>query len=385
MLCARPKSPFNKRCSFFASLLYGSTIFNPAFPWETCRFPAIFNFGDSNSDSGGLAAAFVQPKPPNGDTFFGKPAGRVCDGRLILDFAAKGLELPYLSSYLNSLGSNFSHGANFATSSSTIGMPVADIIPRGWASPFSLEIQFLQFAQFKNRSQIIRKQGGVYASLMPREEDFTKALYTFEIGQNDLTDSLFVNMTIPEIKALIIPDIINQFSTNIKELYLLGARSFWIHNTRPIGCFPQILTFYPSAQKDSTGCAQIYNELAQHFNAELKMALAPLRIQFPLATIVYVDLFSALYSLYTDPTIHGFEHPLVTCCGYGGRYNYSVDADCGETINVNGTYITVGSCEDPSVRVSWDGIHFTEAANRSCFDRRLLRSTYSFETDMHPG
>ncbi|GMI70298.1 hypothetical protein like AT3G26430 [Hibiscus trionum] len=354
--------------SFFASLLYGSTIFNPAFPPKDCHFPAIYNFGASNSDTGGLAAAFVQPKPPNGETFFGKPAGRICDGRLIVDFTAKSLELPYLSSYLNSLGTNFSHGANFATSSSTIGIPVADIIPRGPASPFSLEIQVLQFAQFKNRSQIIREQGGVYASLMPREEDFTKALYTFDIGQNDITHSLFLNLTVSEIKSAI-PDIINHFSTNIKELYRLGARSFWIYNTRPIGCFPKILTLFPSAEKDSTGCAKIYNELAQHFNAELKMALAHLRIQFPLATVVYVDLYSALYPLYTDPNIHGFVQSLITCCGYGGSYNYSFDAKCGETINVNGTYITVGSCEDPSIRVSWDGSHFTEAANRFAFDR----------------
>jgi hypothetical protein len=34
---------------------------------KKCSFPAIFNFGDSNSDTGGLSAAY-------------------CDGRLIIDF-----------------------------------------------------------------------------------------------------------------------------------------------------------------------------------------------------------------------------------------------------------------------------------------------------------
>ncbi|MBA0846440.1 hypothetical protein Goshw_002166, partial [Gossypium schwendimanii] len=252
------------------------------------------------------------------------------------------LELPFLSSYLNSLAINFSHGANFATVSSTIRLPTADVIPQGQAR-------------------------GIYASLMPREETFAKALYTFDIGQNDLTQSLFLNMTIVQIIATI-PDIVNHFSNNIKNLYSLGARLFWVYNTRPIGCFPQILTSFPSAKKDSVGCAKPYNRLAQRFNAELKNALARLRIEFPLATIVYVDLYSALYSLYTHPTKNGFERPLVACCGYGGKYNYGRDAACGETINVNGKNIMVGSCKDPSVRVSWDGVHFTEAANKFAFD-----------------
>lgn len=44
-----------------------------------CHFPAIFNFGDSNSDKGGLSAAFGQAGPPSGETFFHHPAGRYSD------------------------------------------------------------------------------------------------------------------------------------------------------------------------------------------------------------------------------------------------------------------------------------------------------------------
>ncbi|KAM0022269.1 putative alpha-L-fucosidase [Helianthus debilis subsp. tardiflorus] len=53
-----------------------------------CYFPAVFNFGDSNSDTGALSSMFGQAAapPPNGETFFGSPSGRVCDGRLIIDF-----------------------------------------------------------------------------------------------------------------------------------------------------------------------------------------------------------------------------------------------------------------------------------------------------------
>lgn len=53
---------------------------------KKCDFSAIFNFGDSNSDTGGLSAAFGQPGPPFGESFFHHPVGRYCDGRLIIDF-----------------------------------------------------------------------------------------------------------------------------------------------------------------------------------------------------------------------------------------------------------------------------------------------------------
>jgi len=56
---------------------------------DACHFPAVFNFGDSNSDTGAVSAAFGRVPPPYGETFFGQPSGRYCDGRLIIDFLGK--------------------------------------------------------------------------------------------------------------------------------------------------------------------------------------------------------------------------------------------------------------------------------------------------------
>lgn len=47
-----------------------------------CKYPAIFNFWDSNSDTGSPSAAFYPRPPPNGVTFIHSPAGRVGEGRL---------------------------------------------------------------------------------------------------------------------------------------------------------------------------------------------------------------------------------------------------------------------------------------------------------------
>lgn len=54
-----------------------------------CQFPAIYNFGDSNSDTGARSATFYRIASPYGSTFFGKPSGRYSDGRLIIDFIGK--------------------------------------------------------------------------------------------------------------------------------------------------------------------------------------------------------------------------------------------------------------------------------------------------------
>ena len=51
------------------------------------NYPAVFNFGDSNSDTGELTVGlgfFLDP--PNGQHYFKTSTGRFCDGRLIIDF-----------------------------------------------------------------------------------------------------------------------------------------------------------------------------------------------------------------------------------------------------------------------------------------------------------
>jgi phospholipase/lecithinase/hemolysin len=123
----------------------------------TCTFPAIYNFGDSNSDTGGISAAFEPIRDPYGQGFFHRPTGRDSDGRLTIDFIAERLGLPYLSAYLNSLGSNFRHGANFATGGSTIRRQNETIFQYG-ISPFSLDMQIAQFDQFKARSALLFTQ-----------------------------------------------------------------------------------------------------------------------------------------------------------------------------------------------------------------------------------
>ncbi|PIA51642.1 hypothetical protein AQUCO_01100479v1 [Aquilegia coerulea] len=342
------------------SILY---ISSHALALPQCDFPAIFNFGDSNSDTGAWSATYGQAPPPAGETYFHIPSGRYSDGRLLIDFIAESLGLPNLSAYLDALGSNFTHGANFAAAASTI---------RPGFSRIPYNVQFYQFTEFQTRSQTIRQQGGVFSKLMPKDDYFSRALYTFDIGQNDLTAGYGANMSTDEVKAYV-PDVLDQFGTIIKNIYnQQGGRSFWIHNTGPVGCLPYILDrlLITAAQIDRFGCATPFNKVAQYFNLKLKEAVVKLRKDLPLAAITYVDIYSLRYSLFSHAKKHGFKHPLRACCGHGGKYNFNANVGCGGKITVNGTQILIGkSCKNPSIRVNWDGVHYTEAANKFVFDR----------------
>ncbi|XP_021901141.1 alpha-L-fucosidase 3-like [Carica papaya] len=335
-----------------------------------CDFPAIFNFGDSNSDTGGLSAAFGQAGPPSGETFFGHPAGRYSDGRLVIDFIAQGLGLPYLSAFLDSVGSNFSHGANFATAGSTI-RPQNTTLRQGGFSPISLDVQFTQFSDFHRRSQFVRSQsGGVYEKLLPKDEYFSRALYTFDIGQNDLTAGYFSNMTTDQVREFI-PEVIDQFKKIVKYINDQGGRYFWIHNTGPVGCLAYVMDRLPilAPQVDKAGCASPFNQVAQEFNRQLKMAVTQLRRDLPMAAITYVDVYSVKYSLISQARKHGFEESLRACCGHGGKYNYNRNVGCGGKKMVKGKEVLIaGSCKDPSKYINWDGVHYTEAGNKWVYD-----------------
>ncbi|CAL5339934.1 unnamed protein product [Camellia sinensis] len=107
-----------------------------------CAFEATFNFGGSNSDTGGFWAAFPTQSGPYGMTYFKKAAGRATDG------SSQALGLPFLSPYLQSIGSDYRHGANFATSASTVLLPKSSLFVSG-LSPFTLAIQLNQMKHFK--------------------------------------------------------------------------------------------------------------------------------------------------------------------------------------------------------------------------------------------
>uniref|UniRef100_A0A0D3G7E7 Esterase n=1 Tax=Oryza barthii TaxID=65489 RepID=A0A0D3G7E7_9ORYZ len=325
------------------------------------NYPAVFNFGDSNSDTGGrVAAGFESISPPYGSTFFGSPSGRFCDGRLIIDFLMDAMDMPFLNAYLDSVGApNLRAGVNFAQAGCSITPATATSV-----SPFSFGLQIKQFFAFKDKVTKLLSKGDTYRRYIPQSDYFSQGLYTFDIGQNDLAGEFYWK-TEDQVAASI-PTILLEFETGLKKLYEQGARKFWIHNTGPLGCLPQNIAFFGKdrSQLDELRCVAKHNRVAKLFNLQLHALCTKLRGEFAGASITYVDIYTIKYSLIANYSRYGFENPIQACCGYGGPpLNYDSRVPCGQTASLNGNLVTAKGCKDSTEFVNWDGIHYTEAAN----------------------
>ncbi|RVX01594.1 GDSL esterase/lipase [Vitis vinifera] len=309
------------------------------------RSPVIFNMGDSNSDTGSVLNGFGFVRPPPFGRLFHRYVGRVSDGRLIIDFLCENLTTSYLTPYLKSMGSSFTNGANFAVGGGKT-FPRFDF--------FNLGLQSVQFFWFQNQSIELTSKG--YKDFV-KEEDFKRALYMVDIGQNDLALA-FGNSSYAQVVERI-PTFIAEIEYAIVSLYQHGGRKFWVHNTGPLGCLPQQLVNISRSSDDfdNHGCLKSRNNAAKKFNKQLKALCKKLRAAMKDATIVYVDIFAIKYDLIANAKLYGFENPLMVCCGHGGPpYNFDNLIQCG------GVGFSV--CEEGSKYVSWDGIHYTQLANQ---------------------
>ncbi|KAL0375856.1 UNVERIFIED_CONTAM: GDSL esterase/lipase [Sesamum calycinum] len=305
----------------------------PHLAYSACgKPPIIFNFGDSNSDTGGIVAGLGIPvKLPNGRTFFGRSTGRLCDGRLVIDFLCQSLNTSLLNPYLESLGSTFPNGANFAIAGSAT-------LPK--RVPFALNIQVMQFMHFKDRSAELAATGA--NNLIIGYDRFGDALYMIDIGQNDLADSFAKGLSYVQVVKRI-PSILAEIKNAVKNIYDRGGRKFWVHNTGPLG--------------------------SKLFNEGLRQICVELRSETEDATIVYVDMYTIKLDLIANSTKYGFSSPLMACCGFGGPpYNYERRISCG--------FPGYRVCDQSSRFVSWDGVHYTEAAN-ALIASKILSTDYS--------
>ncbi|KAK6142723.1 hypothetical protein DH2020_023071 [Rehmannia glutinosa] len=283
--------------------------------YAKCAFEAIFNFGDSNSDTGGFYAAFPSQPSPNGMTYFSKPTGRPTDGRLYIDFLGR-----------------FQH--------------------------FSVN----QMKQFKAKVEEFKSQE---QTNLPQPDIFGKALYTIYIGQHDITYDVAA-VGAGGVKQYE-PQIASEIANAIKELHRLGGRTFLVLNLAPIGCYAAVLTqvSHDSSDIDPSGCMMSFNNAVREYNSVLKETLQQTRQELHHANVIYVDTHSVLLELYQNPTSHGMQHGITACCGHGGgTYNFNPQVFCGNTKEIDGQRVTASACSDPQNYVSWDGIHLTENANK---------------------
>ncbi|BBN16543.1 hypothetical protein MPTK1_7g07250 [Marchantia polymorpha subsp. ruderalis] len=328
---------------------------------QSSCIPALFNFGDSTSDTGGIHASFPSSTPaeslPYGETYFGKAGVRYSDGRLLIDFVATALGLPFIDPYLQSVTSNFAHGANFATAGATVRSVT-------YLSPFNLGVQVKQWQQFySNVVNTLANDPG--NARLPQVSYFTDGLYTIALGGNDFTFGYTKGQSPLQIRSYL-PLVINGITDAIRGIYRYAGRNFLIWDIEPQGCLPYTLTLisHTEADLDANGCLRDYNDNAIYFNGLLKTALTDLQNELTGSTIVLLSTYDLKTDLFANATANGFQFITRACCGVPSAYNYNTQVNCGSSGTVNGVTLTAVTCSDPSQYAVWDGVHNTEAANR---------------------
>lgn len=335
-------------------------------PLVSCEcFPAIFNFGDSTSDSGGIHATFPRLTPsefkPYGDTYPGQPWNKYSDGRLLIDFISQGLGLKYLTSAMQPVDSEYSQGANFATAGGTV-MPIT------YMSPFPLPVQYLQYLRFQQEVIALRSDRSTPAKMLariPTIDAFSKGLYTIALGGNDFTFGYTKGMTIPEVQDYL-PVVADGLIDAVKLLYDAGGRYFIVWDIEPHGCLPYMLTFahHTPEELDEQGCIISFNEAAKSFNVMLKAKIADARKELKGISIHMLSTYDIKTDLSNNLTANGFKFNLKACCGVPSEFNYHLDVNCGKSRTIKGVTYTAEKCDDPNAYTVWDGVHNTEAANR---------------------
>jgi hypothetical protein len=167
------------------------------------------------------------------------------------------------------------------------------------------------------------------------DEEFKNAIYTIDMGQNDIAGS-FIYFSYPQaIKRIpsFITEIKNSiwvsfhisykdnfllcqlfvtlfenlkpctlFSIQIYSIYQHGGKNFWVHNTGPLGYLPQQLatTGTGAIDFDQYGCLISLNKAAKAFNKQLHALCEELRSEMKNAMIVYLDIYAMKYDLISN-------------------------------------------------------------------------------------
>jgi phospholipase/lecithinase/hemolysin len=162
------------------------------------------------------------------------------------------------------------------------------------------------------------------------------ALYTIEMGGNDIRDALAAYASRRD-GAPIIQEAVLSISRSIQELHRAGAREFLVWRAPNVGLTPAIRTL----ERLFPGATQLATQITQAFNAGLDGAVAQLA-GLPDIRIVRLDAYALLNDLVTYPSAFGLTNVTTACV----------------TPNV-----PPFTCERPDEFLFWDGIHPTRAAH----------------------
>ncbi|CAL0331927.1 unnamed protein product [Lupinus luteus] len=308
--------------------------------------PAVIVFGDSIVDPGNnnnISTVIKCNFLPYGRDFAGgnRPTGRFSNGLVPSDiiaakFGVKKLLPAYLDPKLQL--QDLLTGVSFAS-----GGAGYDPLTSKLASVIPLSDQLKMFKEYKNK---IKEAVGESR----RATIISKSIYILCIGSDDIANTYSqseirrAEYDIPSYTDLMI----SQASTFLQELYRVGARRIGVMGLPVIGCVP--------SQRTASGgilrtCSDSENQAAILFNIKLFSLIQALKLKFPQAKLVYLDIYTPLLNIIQNPSKYGFVVTDKGCCGTG---NVEVCLLCNR--------YSPNTCSNPSNYVFWDSYHPTEKA-----------------------
>ncbi|KNA22657.1 hypothetical protein SOVF_031350 [Spinacia oleracea] len=335
-----------------ALLLYATLVFVSLTTSYAKDKPPLYVFGDSLFDAGmtlytgvdGDGAEFW----PYGQTYFNKPSGRYCDGRVIPDFLAQFAGWPHLRTYLQPGPKNYSQGINFAAAS-------ACVLVETRPGKINLALQMYYFVQMVRK---LKQQVGK----LEANKLLSKAVYLIDIGGNDYF-SLFDPITsgtrrLPPLplslrmKKDYINEILGELTTHIYTLYNKGGRKFVFPNIGPLGYFPSMKVLCMLRSEPS--CVEDLHELARMHNTAFSALAKRLQTRLPGFKYSIYDFYTGVQLRVINAHRFGFKESRTACCGSGP---FNGDFTCQKLEHS----FTV--CSNPNDYLWFDAGHPTERAN----------------------
>ncbi|KAG8644162.1 GDSL esterase/lipase At5g03980 isoform X2 [Manihot esculenta] len=311
---------------------------------KACKFEAIYQLGDSLSDTGNVIIenpSSAYARLPYGQNFYKKAT-------------ALSAGLPLLDAYLNPKAST-SHGVNFAVAGST-ALPVEFL-----AEKYSLVPPVTNSSLTVQLGWMLSHFNTTCYSRQDCSKKLEKSLFLVgEIGGNDYIYSLLEGKTIDEVKS-VRSDVVKAIKDAILRVIDYGATRIVVPGNLPMGCLPAFLTEFDTNDSnayDEFHCLKEVNSLSMNFNGHLQKAIEKIEKEHPNVTIIYGDFYNAYKWILQNAQLLGFSPNSLqkACCGSGGNYNYNVLRRCGAS--------GVPVCPNPQQHISWDGIHLTQEAYR---------------------
>ncbi|EFJ22308.1 hypothetical protein SELMODRAFT_416519 [Selaginella moellendorffii] len=291
--------------------------------------PALFAFGDSLVDSGNnnmLPTIARANHPPYGYNFDNHAAtGRFCDGKLIPDFLASLLGLPFPPPYL-SAGDNITQGVSFGSASSGIGRWTG----QGFVLSFANQVDGFREVQ----SRLVRRLGPMRAMSL-----ISRSIFYICTANNDVNN--FVLRFRTELPIDLRDGLLVEFALQLERLYRLGARKFVVVNLSAVGCIPM--------NQRLGRCGSAGMNAALSFNLGLASVLDSLRISMRGARIVTANMEGLMLQVKSNPHAYGFSNTVQGCCPLNQPWRWCFDG--GEF------------CEKPSNFMFWDMVHPSQAFN----------------------